>query len=181
MLIEESIGQVRGRGMCRSASDPLLAPVLGTSPLWWEPLILHTKQGKHSTNHTSERLQDTSIPWVPGGNVTGSTGTRGSERDLEEDPPPPLVHFSRGVSNSLLRTSHHSQCRCSDLDFMRSNKVAFALVQGKMMHISVTVATPRSTPPLTPLPMVPSSDVCQCMLVCTPRESTPHCQNILGS
>ncbi|XP_065773128.1 uncharacterized protein [Muntiacus reevesi] len=28
-----------------------------------------------------------------------------------------------------------------------------------MTHVSVTVATPRSTPPLTPLPMLPSSDV----------------------
>ena len=56
MLIGESIGQVRGRGMCRSARDTLLATVLDTSPLWWETLILHTKQGKHSTNHTSERL-----------------------------------------------------------------------------------------------------------------------------
>ena len=49
------------------------------------------------------------------------------------------------------------------------------------MYVSVTVATARSTPPLTPLPMVPSSDVCQCILVRTARESTPHCQNILGS
>ena len=101
MLIAESVGQVRVRGMCRSARDTLLATVLDTSPLWWEPLILHTKQGKHNTNHTSERLQDTSIPWAARGNETGSTGTRGFERDLEEDPPPPLVHFSRGVSNSL--------------------------------------------------------------------------------
>ena len=163
--------------MCRSARDTLLAPVLDTSPLWWEPLILHTKQGKHSTNHTSERLQDTSIPWAPGGNVTGSTGIRGFERDLEEDPPPPLFHFSRGVSNSLQRTPHHSQCRFH----MRSNKVVFASVQGKTMHVSVTVATPRPTAPLTPLRMVPSSDVCQCILVHTPRVSTLHCQNILGS
>ena len=118
MLIGESIGQVRVRGMCRSARDTLLTPVPDTSPLWLEPLILHTKQGKHSTNHTSERLQDTSIPWAPGGNVTGSTGTRGFERDLEEDPPPPLVHFSLGVSNSLQRTPHHSQCRYSDLDYI---------------------------------------------------------------
>ena len=116
MLIGESIGQVRSRGMCRSARDTLLARVLNTSPLWWEPLILHTKQGKHSTKHTSERLQDTSIPWAAGGNVTGSTGTRGFERDLEEDPLSPLVHFSHGVSNSLKRTPHNSQCRCSDLD-----------------------------------------------------------------
>ena len=50
--------------------------------------------------------------------MTGTTGSRGFERDLEEDPPPPLVHFSRGVSNFLLRTPHHSQCRCSDLDSM---------------------------------------------------------------
>ena len=116
MLIGGGIGQVMGRGMCMSANDTLLATALDTSPLWWEPLILHTKQGKHSTNHTSERLQDTSIPWATGGNVTGSTGTRGFERDLEEDPPPPLVHFSHGVSNSLQRAPHHSQCRCSDLD-----------------------------------------------------------------
>ena len=116
MLIGESIGQVRVRRMCRSARDALLTPVLDKTPLWWEPLILHTKQGKHSTNHTSEILQDTSIPWATGGNVTESTGTRGFERDLEEDPPPPLVHFSLLVSNSLQRTPHHSQCRCSDLD-----------------------------------------------------------------
>ena len=116
MLIGGGIGQVRSRGICRSASDTLLAQVLDTSPLWWEPVILNTKQGKHSTNHTSERLQDTSIPWAPGGNVTGYTGTRGFERDLEEDPPPPLVHFSRGVSNSLQMIPHHSQYRCSDLD-----------------------------------------------------------------
>ena len=96
--------------------DTLLTTVLDTSLLWWEPLILHTKQGKHSTNHTSERLQDTSIPWAPEGNVIGSTGTRGFERALEEDPPPPLVHLSHGVSNSLQRTHHHSQCRYSDLD-----------------------------------------------------------------
>ena len=118
MLIAESVGQVRVRGMCRSARDTLLTPVPDTSPLWLEPLILHTNQGKQSTNHTSERLQDTSIPWAPGGNVTGSTGTRGFERDLEEDPPPPLVHFSCGVSNSLQRTPHHSQCRCSDLEYI---------------------------------------------------------------
>ena len=116
MLIGGGIGQVRVRGMYRRARDTLLSTVLDTSPLWWEPLILHTKQGKQSTNHTSERLQDTSIPWATGGNVTGSTGTRGFERDFEEDPPPPLVHFSRGVFNSLQRTPHHSQCRCSDLD-----------------------------------------------------------------
>ena len=163
--------------MCRSARDTLLATVLDTSPLWWEALILHTKRGKHSTNPTSERLQDTCIPWAPGRNVTGSTGTRGFERDLEEDPPPPLVHFGCGVSNSLLRTPHHSQCRCSDLDFMRSNKVAFALVQGKMMHDSITVATPRSTSPLTPLPMVPSSDVCQCIL-CAHPENLIHIAKI---
>ena len=69
--------------MCRSARDTLLAPVLDTSPLWWEPLILHPKQGNHSTNLTSERLQDTSIPWDPGGNVTGSTGTRGLRGTLK--------------------------------------------------------------------------------------------------
>ena len=59
--------------------------------------------------------------------------------------------------------------------------MVFASVQGKTMHVSVTVDTLRPTAPLTPLPMFPSSDVCQCMLVGTPRESTPHCQNILGS
>ena len=108
MLIGGGIGQVSSRAMCRSARDTLLATVLDPSPLWWEPLILHTKQGKHSTNHSSERLQDTSIPWAAGGNVTGSTGTMGFERDLEEDPPLPLVHFSHGVCNSLQRTPHHS-------------------------------------------------------------------------
>ena len=102
--------------MCRSARDTLLATVLDTSPVWWEALILHMKRGKHSTNPTSERLQDTSIPWATGGNVTGSTGTRGFDRVLEKHPPPLLVHFSPGVSNSLKRTPHHSQCRCSDLD-----------------------------------------------------------------
>ena len=52
MLIGESICQVRVRGMCRSARHTLLTPVLDTSPLLWEPLTLHTKQGKLSTNHT---------------------------------------------------------------------------------------------------------------------------------
>ena len=114
MLIGGGIGQVWGRVMCRSAKDTLLAPVLDTWPLWWEPLILHTKQGNRSTNHTSERLQDTSFPWAPGGNVTGSTGARAFERDLEDDPQLPLVHFSLRGSNCLLRTEYAgvSGCRC---------------------------------------------------------------------
>ena len=167
--------------MCRSARDTLLTPVLDTSPLWWEPLILHTKQGKHSTNHTSERLQDTSIPWAPGGNVTGSTGTRGFERNLKR-----TLHLLFSTSAVGCPIPFRGLLTTASADVLilipyEAQQGGLCLSPRKTMHVSVTVATPRSTPPPTPLPMVPSSDVCQCMLVHTPRESTPHCQNILGS
>ena len=80
--------------MCRSARDTLLDTALNTSPLWWEPLILHTKQRKHSTNHTSERLQDTSIPWAPGG---------GQGQDPQE--PGALRGTLKRTLNFLLSTS----------------------------------------------------------------------------
>ena len=46
--------------------------------------------------------------------MTGSTGARAFERDLEDDPQPPLVHFSLRASNCLLRTEYAgvSGCRC---------------------------------------------------------------------
>ena len=59
MLIGGDIGQVKGRGMCRSARDTLLTTVLDTSPFWWEPLILTPSR---ETTAQTISLRDFRIP-----------------------------------------------------------------------------------------------------------------------